>query len=248
MKEIYMFKLATNEDFLNLKMISPGDIFPENNALEWKWGLKSFGYMFVLNEVEKLSEKENRPIILEAGMGLGNILYNKISSIADFIGLDKAGFYDKESFAMARDNAPVMQFVNGFLGEFIPDINDKSVDMTCSISILEHIPLSEIVNVVSDAARITKPGGKFVHTVDVNAGKDPILWETYRSSLLSHGFEFDEPPQKIDFSRDGLLYEPLSIVFRTYASGSEYQSKVNATKHNHSTIAIKATLKSNAQM
>lgn len=210
-----MFRLTTNADLIDLKMTNPGDIFPTNKAFEWSWGLKSFGYMLAFREALKLRTELGRVSILEAGIGLGAILYHKVREFADFVGVDQVGFYSEDAFRVACDQRKEMRFVDGLMGDFNSAIPDSSIDLTCSISVLEHVPQDKIDSVVADLARVTKSGGRFVHTLDVHRGKRAV-WEAYKNALDNNGFKFDQPPQPIDFTVDGLLYEPLAVVFRAY--------------------------------
>jgi 2-polyprenyl-3-methyl-5-hydroxy-6-metoxy-1,4-benzoquinol methylase len=54
------------------------------------------------------------------------------------------------------------------------EIAEGSVDVVYSISTLEHIPADEIASTVQTIARILKPGGRFVLTVDLFLNLEPF--------------------------------------------------------------------------
>ncbi len=232
-----MFRLATNIDMLSLKFEGPGDIFSKNQHVEWSWGLKSFGYMLAVKHINSL--EISRPVVVEAGAGLGDILYKKLFDRIDYTAVDRAGFYDEVRFKEALASRGSSKFVDGHFGDFCDELPDESADVICSVSVLEHVPPEQIHSAVEDMTRVLKPGGLFVHTLDVSKGK-AVIWESYLEAIYANKLEFSESPQPIDFTDDGLLYEPLPIVYRTYQKKEDLKLKKKAVSRHQGAISIVA--------
>ncbi|GLS24618.1 class I SAM-dependent methyltransferase [Marinibactrum halimedae] len=58
------------------------------------------------------------------------------------------------------------EIVQTFLGDFSSELQEDSFDIIYSISVVEHVPLSQLKNMMADAARLLKPGGKILHLID----------------------------------------------------------------------------------
>jgi SAM-dependent methyltransferase len=59
------------------------------------------------------------------------------------------------------------QLVRTFLGDFSAELPNGYFDVVFSISVVEHIPNDAYAKFVRDAVRILKPGGLFLHAIDV---------------------------------------------------------------------------------
>ena len=62
---------------------------------------------------------------------------------------------------------PRVRYVKKPLGFFDPDYPDDHFDCVFSVSTLEHIPRKHWVDVIRDMVRITKPGGRQLHSIDI---------------------------------------------------------------------------------
>ena len=172
----------------------------------FRFGLKSFGYHLIANKVRELANLGAKPSVLEMGAGLGSILVESIGGIARYTNVDQEGFYDSAKYANAVEKRKGGTEISGLMGQFlVGQLADNSFDLTCSVSVIEHVPISDIPNCAADCARVTKPGGFFVHTLDVTSDQESI-WTAWRKAI-ERDFEFVQPPQPISFGEDGLLYE-----------------------------------------
>lgn len=76
----------------------------------------------------------------------------------------------------------------GYLGERDPGIPDASIDIIFSISVIEHIPVPALQDFLEDGLRLLKPGGRWVHAIDIYVEDMPSSasckrYDTYRSWL-----------------------------------------------------------------
>ena len=147
------------------------------------------------------------PTVTRSGVGIGDVLYRKTLGQIDYVAIDRAGFYDDVAINKAIENREGAGFVDALMGDFHEDIHTETTDFICSISVLEHVPVDNILNCVKDIARTLKPGGCFVHPLDVHRGNNP-LWDEYLQAIEIAGLELFEPAEEINFDLDGLLYEP----------------------------------------
>lgn len=57
--------------------------------------------------------------------------------------------------------------VHAFVGEFDSALEESSLDVVFSVSVVEHIPNDKLADFIRDCHRILKPGGRMVHLVDM---------------------------------------------------------------------------------
>lgn len=62
---------------------------------------------------------------------------------------------------------PGVHYSKVAMGTFNPAIPDKHFDCVFSVSTLEHIPRQRWTDVIRDMLRITKPGGRQLHAIDI---------------------------------------------------------------------------------
>lgn len=67
-----------------------------------------------------------------------------------------------------------IKIVRTFVGDFSPELPSDYFDVAYSISVLEHLNASQLVDCFRDAARILKPGGRIYHAVDLFLGSTPL--------------------------------------------------------------------------
>ncbi|WP_029011939.1 class I SAM-dependent methyltransferase [Niveispirillum irakense] len=61
----------------------------------------------------------------------------------------------------------------GYLGERDPALPDASIDIIFSISVVEHIPTESLQDFLEDGLRLLKPGGRWVHAIDIYVENEP---------------------------------------------------------------------------
>ena len=62
---------------------------------------------------------------------------------------------------------PGTKYVFRRLGEFAPELPDRSFDRVFSVSTLEHIPAGGRLAVLKDIHRLVAPGGRELHSIDI---------------------------------------------------------------------------------
>jgi len=60
-----------------------------------------------------------------------------------------------------------------FLGEFSPELKDESLDVIFSISVIEHVPDDALEDFFQDGMRILRPGGLWIHAIDLYLSNNP---------------------------------------------------------------------------
>ncbi|MEM7768139.1 MAG: methyltransferase domain-containing protein [Pseudomonadota bacterium] len=82
--------------------------------------------------------------------------------------------------------------VDAYLGDHDPRLEAGRFDVVFSISVVEHIPLANLDAFFDDGMRILKPGGLWLHAIDMYLGETPMpaasrLFEVYRSWAQREG-------------------------------------------------------------
>lgn len=62
---------------------------------------------------------------------------------------------------------PSIRLVKSSMGDFTKDLPDAYFDVAFSISVIEHVPAQALDGFWRDHARVLKPGGLAVHTIDL---------------------------------------------------------------------------------
>ena len=179
------------------------------------WVLKSAQELAVYAQLMHLRGQ----VVAEIGGGNSRILpalarHNRCTNIEKFEG---------------RGGGPVERFLQSvkaipaYVGDFDPVLKDETFDVVFSISVVEHV--SDLEAFHKDQLRILKPGGFFLHAIDVylkdtpSAGVDAKL-ATYRSWL------------------DGL--EPLGEVYQESSiCSASFVTNPDITMHRWGRIAPK---------
>jgi SAM-dependent methyltransferase len=71
-----------------------------------------------------------------------------------------------------------------FLGEFSPELPEAHFDVVFSVSVIEHVPTDKLKDVLEDGLRILKPGGLFLHAIDMYVEDEPS--EPFRSRFEAY--------------------------------------------------------------
>lgn len=118
------------------------------------------------------------------------------------------------------------------MGEFSEELPENYFDMVFSVSVLEHVPIDWLENVIKDIHRILKKGGISCHSIDVIPGSD-----SYRSYLEFHkrnNFEIRKPfYSKINLKGENTVFlESQRGVFLCYG-GIRKEPYKNPKKFTH---------------
>ncbi|WP_375202107.1 methyltransferase domain-containing protein [Hyphococcus sp.] len=68
---------------------------------------------------------------------------------------------------------PGVKNVKAFLGEYSEDLQSGSFDVVFSVSVVEHVPDSDLDSFFDDGLRILKKGGLWLHAVDIYIEDEP---------------------------------------------------------------------------
>jgi SAM-dependent methyltransferase len=205
-----MFRLATCNDLIGLKAKYLPLVFAEQHA----WGLKQFGTLFCLDHINKLQPKT----LLEIGAGCNTFFDRNAPASAEYWMIDDPGFYSAGDFALANSRRQRTRAVEGLLGKAGDALPDNYFDMVFSISALEHVKVAEVRAICAEMARVLKPGGHAVHTIDMAPRAYRRIGRAYLRSIMRAGLRFTESPG-VDYSRvaaRGVLLEPLQAIFTYY--------------------------------
>ena len=102
---------------------------------------------------------------------------------------------------------PGVKLVRGLMGDGNSQLEDGYFDVVFSISVIEHVPSANLGKFWTDHARVMKPGGSAVHTIDHYLGEvvsptDEARLDFYLSGPLANGLRFKTPPS---------LHRPLAF-------------------------------------
>jgi SAM-dependent methyltransferase len=197
----------------------PGETMPDGMT----WGLKQFGNLHVLDYVRQLGLAR----VLEIGPGFNLYFVHHLPSWCTYVALDAAGFYDANLMGLAnaaRQRAGV-ETIDALIGKTGGIIPSGSFDTCVSVSVIEHIPASDVSAACSDMFRVLRPGGWALHSLDVSISALPQIGKRWLTAFQDAGFRIDastvdtcfggEAPESND---DPVFGEPLSIRSR-FAQG-----------------------------
>jgi SAM-dependent methyltransferase len=245
-----MFQLAKCTDLIKLK--SKGEII---TADYHSFGLKHMGYLFVREYFWKYFQNDSysnqnnlnndnkteksKPRVLEVGAGAGITAYAMFENTAEYWIADKPGFYDKEKFEKAQQIRTKAILIPSFMGEFSKDIPSNYFDIIFSVSVIEHIPINELFDSVSDMYRILKPGGFMLHSLDLRRRQIKFA-KKFKKCISKNKFKWCQKVKKINFKEDGLLYEPVKIVHDFYTKSPQLEAKLKVVSKRTGTVLIAA--------
>lgn len=158
--------------------------------------------------------------------------------------IDDFGGYSKETEIWQRwgnpdewiRQHPGVRYVKKPMGFFDPEIPDNYFDCVFSVSTLEHIPEKLWPAVIKDMLRITKPGGRHLHAIDIPyypVRRSMFWWlwslvpggsllrahplDVWKRALKEADVEISSswPSKGFAFDRS-LLIESADVVFRFY--------------------------------
>lgn len=225
-----MFRLASSNDLIRLKAKYVDFLYPE----EYRWGLKQFGTLFCYDTILELRAKT----VLEAGAGMNLFFDQNLDSDIDYWVADKSGFYGEEFNAFLSKRKRT-SYVESLLGDFDPRLENEKFDLVFSISVLEHTKDENLGNAFADMARILKPGGSIVHTIDLNTAQIESRQSFFVDAAESAGFSVDSSSKIVPRfdSFEPILLEPLETVYKYYYKGNE-QIWINPQVSLHHTASV----------
>lgn len=158
--------------------------------------------------------------------------------------IDDFGAYSNEETLWQRWGSPEewivshpeVRYVRKPMGFFAPEIPDNYFDCVFSVSTLEHIPKQLWVDVIRDMIRITKPGGRQLHSIDIPYynNRRSIAWlflsllpsvlsikvhplDSWRKAFIDAGLSITGKWPGLGYVWDrSLLVESADVVFRFY--------------------------------
>jgi hypothetical protein len=107
--------------------------------------------------------------------------------------------------------------VRGLLGEKPPpELPQNYFDLICSVSVVEEVPLEQLLVILKSLRRYVKPGGMIVNTHDwllTDPGRYTGLIEAHETAGFSLGVKPGPPPP---FDTNELLLENSTTVMNYY--------------------------------
>lgn len=179
-----------------------------------RFELKSMQDLAIFAQLRHLRSKR----IAEVGAGHSRVLpvlakTNSCVAVERFEG--QAGGPSEEREVAGVSNVPA------YLGEHDPRLLDGYFDVVFSISVVEHVPLDGLAAFHDDQLRILKPGGLFLHAIDLYLQDEPERapvrrfeeyrrWVTATEGVAPEGEVYEGPCR---FSCD-LATNPDDVMYR----------------------------------
>jgi SAM-dependent methyltransferase len=125
--------------------------------------------------------------IAEIGAGYSRLLPT-LAKTNTCVAVEK--FEGKGGGPTTARSIPNVRTVSAYLGENNPLLVSESFDVVFSISVVEHVPTEELAAFHEDQLRILKPGGMFIHAIDLYVEDEPAAYhvqrfDAYRSWVTS---------------------------------------------------------------
>jgi hypothetical protein len=95
-------------------------------------------------------------------------------------------------FETFRRRYPHLKFVRSQFNERLPKAPRRGFDCIYSVSVLEHVPESELPGVFSGLRSFLKPGGVSIHAIDHVLRGSGAAEHLAKLRLMVHGFGFDQ--------------------------------------------------------
>ena len=182
--------------------------------------LKAMGYAHVLEHIDRHGPAR----VLEFGHGHGSTLFFLAAPPFELWALDAhvdVHYWTREEFQGRRAAAdrmwPGVHFVDGLVGPGRNTLPSAGFDMLCSVSVLEEIPLDDVDGVVADAARLLRPGGLFVNSIDLTTLYTAHV-ERFFACHEKYGFRWLDPAASLPLVWDihTVAFEDPCFVMRHY--------------------------------
>ncbi len=226
------------DELFSLRDKHPDMLFSE----KYQYGLKQFGALYVIDWFRQFKPKR----VLEMGAGNSVLFDHRIGDQCEYWMVDDSGFYQEEQFQTSLTKRNHTKFVNGLVGEDLPNLPENYFDLIFSVSVLEHVTRDKVTEVARHMRRLLAPGGRLVHSIDIPANrvKDrPVFWHR---ALDDAGIGSPAPPTTLDFGdtvEGAVILEPFHIVNDFYGKAG-YAENPTQPDWYQSTYIIDAGLKS----
>lgn len=243
-----MFRLARCQDLIDLRSRHPAGVLEWDDvallrlkypAFAWfeelRWGLKQAGTLVCVDHIERHGPRT----AMEIGAGFNTAFDRRYGDRLELWTIDEAGFYPPDVLAAANAARPRTRFVDGLMGSRSAMLPDGYFDLVFSISVIEHIPDAEVPGAAAEMARVTRPGGWAVHSLDAPLAELPALAARWHAALTAAGFAIDGDPRVAPPRLDAAgpaqpLLEPISIVYQYYGGyRDDLWAKPRRTPHFH---------------
>lgn len=131
---------------------------------------------------------------------------------------EKNTCYNIEKFE-GRDQGPGKEVllknvtnISAYIGEFSHDIQNEFFDLVFSISVVEHITTENLDNFFRDSLRILKPGGVFIHAIDMYLTSEPSEYTLERYRHYMQWVSQNEATRPLGFVTDRYpLFDPTMV-------------------------------------
>jgi len=164
------------EDFLahEKSFRSPEYRWPRDSLHTWS---RLWEYPYVIHHLRRFRQaKPSNGLLRVADIGSGVTFFPfsvaRLGYDVTCIDVDPICAHDIPIAAKIIDHAPGKIVIGLMDGKRVP-LGDESQDVVYCVSVLEHIPNCE--DTIKEVARILKPGGQFVLTVDIDLRGDSEL-------------------------------------------------------------------------
>jgi SAM-dependent methyltransferase len=182
--------------------------------------LKALGYAHVVSFLAEHAPQR----VLEFGHGFGSPLPELFGATSEMWALDDyvdVPYWTREEFEAKRriveQQHPQVRFVQGLLGAGGNALADASFDLVCSVSVLEELEPPVIDAVVRDAARLLRPGGLFVNSMDCTTRYIERIEYFFRCQLR-HGLRWVKPVKgpRLKWDIHDVAFEDPCFVMKHY--------------------------------
>jgi hypothetical protein len=115
--------------------------------------------------------------IAEIGAGHSRLL-PKLAKANTCVAVEK--FEGEGGGPTMSTSIPNVRTVSAYLGEHSPLLAAESFDIVFSVSVVEHVPWEELAAFHNDQLRVLKPGGMFIHAIDLYLEDEPATYQVQR--------------------------------------------------------------------
>lgn len=172
-----MFILGECDHYIELKWAHP-DLYKSHGP---EWSLKEYGCLFAYDQMVSRGVRD----MLEFGPGFSlffseqaharNIGYTSIDRSNNELGIGEQA--DRFQARVATRQARGQTHVTGLLGPDSAGLDDESFDLITSVSVIEHIDDTHMQRVANEAARLLRPGGVLVNSIDIyRQSRKHLVW------------------------------------------------------------------------
>lgn len=193
-----------------------------NGAAQPDWTLKDYGTLFVHDHIST----NGCQAVMEFGCGFntffsdllaGNeaLTYASVDASNNTLGIRLN--QERYDAAVAHRTENGHHHVDGFLGPDTGHLDSNSLDCIFSISVVEHIDAADMIAVASEAARLLRPGGTLINSVDIYHGSTKD--RQWHKACREAGLEIAAPIRHGEWQLSGhhtTFIENQRVRYQTY--------------------------------